>query len=335
MQLTPRALLAAVGSVLAFGTLGFMAFGDLDLLDALYMAVITVSTVGFTDLAAESAASRLFEVVLIMLGVAVFSVTISTLAAALAAGRVREALGRRRMERQISDLSNHLILCGYGNMGRIAAMQIIQKGVPLVVIDTDSVRVDEADEQGVLGLLADATEDTTLQRAGLERADALLCTLPSDADNVYAILTAREIRPDIRIVALSRGPGAEPKLRAAGANDVVSPYTIGARQMARQVLSPHVASMMSRAAGDDTGLEQVGVRLEEFVIDGDSDLIGQTLRDAPIRREFGVILLAIIQADGEQRFNPGPDIVLEKDAVLVSVGPPKGLLKLGDACRGR
>lgn len=336
LGLTPRALLVAISGVVAFGTVGYMIFAGLDLLEALYMALITVSTVGYTDLAADaSAASRLFTVVYLVLGVAVFSVTISALAAALVAGVVREALGRRRMERQIHELSGHLILCGFGNIGRITAQQIREKHVPLVVIDVDPKRVDEADEDGLLGLMADATEESTLLKAGLERASALLCTLPSDAENVYAILTAREIRPDIRIVALSRGPGAENKLRAAGANDVVSPFNIGARHMARQVLSPHVARVMSRAAGEEGGLEQVGVRLEEFLIDGDSALVGQSLRDSPIRREFGVILLAVINADGDQRFNPGPDLVLEKDAVLVSVGPPDGLRKLGKACLGR
>jgi voltage-gated potassium channel len=159
--------------------------------------------------------------------------------------------------------------------------------------------------------------------------------LPSDAENVYAILNAREVRPDIPIVALARDRRAESKLVRAGANYVVSPYSIGATHMARQILSPNLAQVFGLAAsGGETGLEQVGVELDEFALGPGSPLIGMKLKDAPIRREFGVMVVAVIKKDGARVFNPGPDFVLEDGAVLVSIGPSKGLERLRDVSSG-
>ena len=333
-SLTPRSLAFAVVSLLAFGTIGYWIIGAGTLLDALYMAVITMSTVGYGDLA-DSQAGRLFNTIYIIMSVGVFSLTLSTLASALVAGRVHEVIGRRRMERQIQDLSGHLVLCGYGRFGQITAREIAEKEADLVVIDVDGDRVDEADDSGFLAVHGDATEEESFEKAGLARANALLCTLPTDAENVYAILNAREIRPDIPIVALARDRRAESKLLRAGANYVVSPYSIGATHMARQILSPNVAQVLNFAAtaGED-GLKQVGVQLDEFPVGPRSPLIGMALKDSPVRREFGVMLVAVISPDGSRRFNPGPDVVIESGAVLVSIGPTSGLDRLRDACAG-
>ena len=331
---TPRAMALAVVGVVIFGTIGYMIVGGIGPIDALYMALITVSTVGYGDLA-EGTGARIFTIVYVIMGVGVFSLTLSTLASALVAGRVHEVLGRRRMERQIKQLRNHLILCGYGRFGQITGREIIGKGVDLVIIDVDPKRMEEADEAGMLAVLGDATEEESLEKAGIAHARALLCTLPSDAENVYAILNAREMRPEIPIVALARDRRAESKLLRAGANYVVSPYSIGATHMARQILSPNLAQVfgLAAAAGED-GLKQVGVQLDEFSIGAGSALIGQTLKEAPIRREYGVMLVAIIQSSGTRVFNPGPDLVLEEGAVLVSIGPVAGLEKLRDICAG-
>jgi voltage-gated potassium channel len=324
---TPLSMACAVVVVILVGTVGYMLVGGVGAIEGFYMAVITVSTVGYTN-TVETDAGRLFSSFYIVMGVGVVSITISTLAAALIAGRVGEVFGRRRMERQISQLHDHLILCGFGRIGRITAQQVHAKGMPLVVIDNDPAQIDEADGDSLLGIVSDATEEDALVKAGIERARALLCCLPSDAENVYAILNAREKRPDILIVALSRAPTADRKLLFAGANHVVSPYTIGARHMARQITSPHLARVMNLASGGGDGLEQVGVQLEEFPVSQDSPLIGQPLRDSPIRREFGVMLVAVIDADGTQHFNPGPDFVIQKDSVLVSIGPREGQERL-------
>lgn len=331
---TPRAMALGVVGVIVFGTVGYMIVGGIGPIDALYMALITVSTVGYGDLV-EGTAARIFTIIYVILGVGVFSLTLSTLASALVAGRVHEVLGRRRMERQIKQTRDHLILCGYGRFGQITAREIAEKDVPLVIIDVDPKCVEEADEDKMLAVLGDATEEESLEKAGIAHARALLCTLPSDAENVYAILNARELRPDIPIVALARDRRADSKLLRAGANYVVSPYSIGATHMARQILSPNLAQVFGlAAAGGEDGLKQVGVQLDEFSVSPGSALIGQMLKDAPIRRDFGVMLVAIIQKDGTRLFNPGPDVVLEEGAVLVSIGPMEGLEQLRDISSG-
>jgi len=332
---TPRSMAGAVVGVVAFGTIGYWLVGANSFLDALYMAVITVSTVGYGD-EVPTTAGRIFSIIYVILGVGVFSITLSTLASSLVAGRVHEVIGRRRMERQIKDLREHLILCGFGRFGEITAREIAGKDTGLVVIDIDTQRVDEADDMDVLAVHGDATEEEVLEKAGIEHARALLCTLPTDAENVYAILNAREVRPDIPIVALARDRRAESKLLRAGANYVVSPYSIGATHMARQILSPNLAQVFNLAASaGEAGLKQVGVELDEFAVGPESPLIGMALKDSPIRRDFGVMLVAVISPDGTREFNPGPNVVMESGAVLVSIGSAAGLEQLRDICAGK
>ncbi len=328
---SPRSMAIALLGVICFGAIGYwiVAAGDISLLDAIYMALITISTVGYGDLV-NSDAGRIFSIIYIVVGVGVFSLTISTLAAALVAGRLGEVFGRRRMEREINALQDHLILCGFGRFGQITGSEITRKGVALVVVDSDPKVIEDAEEHGLLGLLADATEEESLERAGIARARALLCTLPTDAENVYVILSARELQPELPIVALARDRRAERKLLRAGANYVVSPYSIGATHMARQILSPNLAQVFNLAAsgGEEEGLQQVGVQLDEIPLRRGSPLVGLTLKTSPIRREMGVMLVAVIDADGSRHFNPGPDLVLREGAVLVSIGPAAGLAKL-------
>ncbi|MDJ0521942.1 MAG: potassium channel protein [Planctomycetota bacterium] len=333
---SPKSMAWAVVGVILFGTLGYwiVGAGEIGPLDALYMAIITVSTVGYGD-RVDTDAGHAFSVVYIIIGVGVFSLTISTLAAALVAGRVGEVIGRRRMEREIKALRDHFILCGYGRFGQITGAEIVSKDLPLVAIDSDSETIEDAEEHGVLGILGDATEEEALEKAGIERARALLCTLPTDAENVYVILNARELRPNMPIVALARDRRAESKLIRAGANYVVSPYSIGATHMARQILSPNLAQVFNLAsAGGEEGLKQVGVQLDEFAVSAGSSLIDMKLKDSPIRRDFNVMLVAVIERDGERHFNPGPNLELHEGAVLVAVGPMDGLEKLRDVCAG-
>ena len=329
----PRPLLfgAAIAAVIVFGTVGYLIIGDLTFDEALYQAVITVSTVGYGD-KADTPGGRIFSVIYILAGVCVVSLAISSLAAALVEGRIREVLGRRRMQRQINQLKDHLILCGYGRFGQITAAEITKADVPLVVIDCDESVLNDVEKDGLLGLLADATEEDALVKAGLERCRALLCTLPTDAENVYAILNARETRPEVPIVAIARDRRAERKLMVAGATHVVSPYTIGATHMARQILTPHVAHVVNLVRASEESETATGVRMEEVLIQPASVLDGVALKDSPIRRDFGVMVVAVVEESGESVFNPGPDVVIKSGDTLVSVGPWDGLKQLQDAC---
>jgi len=329
---TPRSMILGVVVMIMIGTVGYWLVGDVSLVEALYMAVITVSTVGYTNLV-ETDAGRLFSVFYIVLGVAVVSVTISSFAAALVAGRVREVLGRRRMERQISEVKGHVLLCGYGRFGQLTGSEVAADGVPLVVVDRDPKAIEVAEKNGVLGLLGDATEDGTLERAGLARARAVLCTLSSDADNVYTILNARELRADVPVIALARDRRAEGKLLRAGATGVVSPYEIGATHMARRILTPGIAHLMGIASGMGRDKDGAGMRITETAIEAGSRLDGVSLRDSPIRREFNVIVVGVTSSTGERHFNPESGFVLSQGDLLVCIGPSDGLAKLADAAR--
>ena len=336
-----RLILAASVLVVGLGTVGYMFFGGLGLVDSLYMAVITISTVGFTDLTMEAARSstgaKIFTVIYIMVGVAVGAATVSAVAATMVEGRIREVLGRRRMKRQVSQLDDHIILCGYGRFGQLAAEELRLEEIPFVIIDTDSEMIDLAESNGMLALHADATEEETMHLAGIERARALLCSLPNDAHNVYAILNAFDARSGtdaehkrIPIVVLARERRAERKLRMAGATHVVQPYEIGARHMAQQIISPHVARLMGMAT--ERGLEAAGVRMREFPVAEGSPLAGVALKDSPVRRDFNVMIVGVIEGeDGEPRYNPGPDYVVCPGDVLVAVGPTSGLVRLRSA----
>ena len=316
-------------AVILIGTVGFMVVGRLGPVDALYMAVITMTGVGYGDLT-SGATAHIWAVFYALLGVAFVTITLSRLAAAMVEGRIEQVLGRRRVEQKIEALEDHIIICGYGRIGEMTASQIKEAGIPLVVMDMDERVIQHADDHDVLGLVADATEEESLMRAGLDRARALLCALASDADNVYTILTARELRSDIRVIALARDLNAERKLLAAGANQVVAPYTIGARHMARQVISPHVAQVVSIATRGDLASNH-GMQMEEVRIGNDSILDGVSLRESPIRSEFGVIVVAIIDSRGETHFNPSPDHVMRGGDVLVSVGSPETIARLQNA----
>lgn len=325
-----RFLVGALIATVAFGTLGFMIFGGLSLFDSLYMAVITMTTVGFGD-DTQTGFGRLFSVIFTIIGVGVFSLASAFVGALLVEGRIREVLGRRKMERQIRDLRDHVILCGFGRFGQMTAKSIYDAGLPLVVLDNDPAVIATAERDGILGMVADATEEDSLRMAGLQHARALLCSLSTDADNVYVILTARDSRPDISIVALARDRRADRKLLVAGATHVVSPYTIGAEHMAREIVSPHVArvvSMTTSGLTDRSGSKRLGVRMHEFPLSKKSSLAGITLRDSPLRQEFGVIVVALIDRNGEAHFNPDPDLVMQPGDVLVSVGPEEGMERL-------
>jgi len=327
-----KGIVVAIVATILFGAVGFMIFGQMGPIEGLYMAVITVSTVGFGDSSApDNIPGRLFTTAYVILGVGVVSLSISRVAAAMVEGRIREALGSRRMQQRIQTLRNHVILCGYGRFGQITAREIHESGIPVVVIDTDADVLEDAEEDGLLVMNADATEEETLELAGIKHARTLLCTLPSDADNVYTILTARDVCRDVNIVALARDRRAESKLKVAGAAHVVSPYAIGARYMARQIIAPHVAQVVGMATAGGAASQTGGVMMEEVPVSAHSPIANMKLRESPIRSKYGVMVVAIIKGGGERHFNPDPDIALEPGDVLVCVGQAGNLVRLQTA----
>jgi voltage-gated potassium channel len=321
----PNNLLIVVTALVPIGTIGYVLIEGLDLLDALYQTMITLSTVGYSDLV-ESDAGRIFNIVFMAVGVGIFVMTLSLLAAFLVEGRLREAIGRRRMERDIAELRNHIIVCGYGRFGQLVSDHLDGYELDFAVVEADGEKIGQAEGQGRLALQADATEDQSLIRAGIQHARGVISTLGSDASNVYVALTAKEIRPDVMVVTMARDPSAESKLRAAGADYVVSPYTIGATNMARRITQPHLSHFLDSAHG-------VKVRLEEIVVRAGSPLAHHAIKDTPIRRKHGVTLVAVVKTrEDDVRYNPDPELMIEAGDVLVAVGSPDGLAGLGADC---
>jgi len=309
------------------GTFGYHLLEGWPLLDSLYMTIITLSTVGFGELQPLSPAGRLFTSVLILLGVGTLAYTLTRTIEALVEQRL---FHWRRVQMDIKRIKDHVIVCGYGRMGETVCAQLLQRRVPLVVIERDGAMSERLDQSGILHLVGDATDDAALTEAGVQRAKALAAVLPSDADNLFVTLTARHLNPDLTVVARASNEKNEPKMLTAGANRVLNPYRSGGRQMARQLLQPSVTEFFDLITGGvDTGLS-----LEEVELQPGSSLIGVTLRDAPIRKEMDVIVVGVRRVAEGLIFNPPPDLAPQAGDVLLALGRRENLRRLEQLAAG-
>jgi len=308
--------------VLVVGTVGYLILG-FGMVDALYQTVTTVATVGFREVQPLSTAGKFFTMVLILFGVGATLYAFSVLIETLLEGRLLDLLGRRRMEKTISNLADHVIICGWGRVGRSIAAEVAETGRPFVVIDHDEDRLADTTQPTVFG---DATEDDVLVAAGIERASALVAAVDADAANSFITLSARALRPDLFIVTRARSLDSEEKLRRAGADRVVNPQNIGGARMAAFVLRPHVAEFLD-VVMHERNLE---FRLEELPIVARSPIAGETLRDAHLRDRTGALVLALRDPSGTFLTNPSPDTRIEAGHVLIAIGTGEELKALGD-----
>ncbi len=315
--------LALLGGVLVAGTTGYVVLG-FSLLDAAYQTVTTVATVGFREVRPLGDAGKVFTMVLILVGVGTTLYTFSVVLETLIEGRLGELFGRRRMERRIEAMHGHVIVCGWGRVGRAIADDVSAAGGELVVVDKEPSRAENHDYPMVLG---DATDDQVLANAGLARARALVAALDTDAGNLFVTVSARALRPDLFIVARARLEDSEEKLRRGGADRVVNPQRIGGTRMAAFVLQPHVTEFLD-VVMRDRGIE---FRLEEIVIPGGSTVAGQSIRDAHLRDRTGALVLAVRHQSGDFTTNPSPDTLLQAGQVLIAIGTAQELDALSRA----
>jgi voltage-gated potassium channel len=312
--------LIAVTAVLVTGTAGYIVQG-LSPLEALYQTVTTVSTVGFRELGDVDADYQVFTIVLILVGVGTALYTFTVLLETLIEGRLTDQLRRRRVARDIARLSGHVVICGYGRLGRTIAGHLAESGRNLVVIDRDELRVSSSAHLFVVG---DATDDAALAAAGLDRASTLIAALDTDTDNLYLTLSARSARPDLYIIARAKLENAEPKLRQAGADRVVNPQLIGGSRIAAMTLQPNVLEFVDVVLHDGS----LEFRLEELSVDAGSRLAGHTLASARLREQTGAMVLALRAVDGDFVPNPAPETVVEAGHVLIAIGTDDQLLAL-------
>lgn len=310
--------------LLVSGTAGYMLIEGWSLIDALYMTVITLATVGFGEVHPTSEAGRIFTIVLIILGVGFCLYVVGYILQFLVEGRIRIILGRRKLDKQISQLKNHYIVCGYGRMGRGLCRYLAQKLLNFVVIEQNPDRIAAMDEDGILYVLGDSTGETNLTKAGIVRASTLMAVLGSDAANVFLVLTARRRNPELFIVARANESETKDTLYAAGANVVVSPYEIGARRMAHAILRPTVIHFLELAFAD----ESADIQIEEIWVNNRSNLVDLTLQESGIRQDLNLIVIAMKKTDGSILFNPLAGSRIEAGDTLIVVGEAKNLIKL-------
>lgn len=318
-----RGILAVV-TVILVGTTGYLVMGR-TFIEALYQTIITISTVGFREVGEFGTAERVFTIGLILVGVGATLYTFTVLLETIIEGRLADLFGRRRMDRRIAEMRGHVIVCGWGRVGRAIASALAKAGRDLVVIDQDGRRLEASPHAYVQG---DATDDSVLRAAGVERAGVLIAALNTDADNLYTTMTGRALAPDVFIVARARQESAELRLHQGGANRVVNPQRIGGDRMAAFALQPHVAEFLD-VVMHDVDLE---FRLSEVRVEPGSSLAGQTLRSAQIRDRTGAMVLALREPGGQFHTNPSPDTTVLPGHVLIAIGTPEQLGALaGDA----
>lgn len=319
--------LVAIGLLLVGGTAGYMLVEGWELGESLYMVIVTLSTVGFREVRPLSPAGRVLTSVLILTGVATFAYVAASFARLIVEGELQRVVGRRRMKREIDQLRDHYILCGYGRVGREVCRNLQADGVSLVVVDRDEEALAELTDMSVPFVIGDAADEDVLEQAGLSRARGLVLTLSSEADNVYVTLIARELRDDLLVIARSvSGPG-ERRLVAAGADRVVSPERIGARSMSNSVTRPSTVEFTEIV----TAHENLELQLEEVRLGDRGEMVGQSIQECNIRRNFGLIVVAILTPGGDMVFNPPPEYRLTAGATLVVLGQRDDLKRFAGA----
>jgi voltage-gated potassium channel len=315
--------------VVGAGTIGFALIEGWDLFDAFYMTITTVTTVGYGEIHPLSRAGRVFNSGVVILGVATVLYTFSFLMARLVEGDLQQRWTKRRRRRMLDDLDNHFIICGFGRIGQIVAREFMRQAIPFVVIERDIERMQAAIDMGYLAVEADASSEDVLRRLGIGRARGFIAAVSTDADNVFAILTARLLRPDLFIIARAETEDAKAKLVRAGADRVLSPYQIGGLQLAQTALRPAVVDFVQLATSSDN----LDLNMEQVQIGEGAPLAGRSLIDAHLRQRFGVVVVGIQRAGGGMEFNPPPESVMRVGDYLVVLGQARNLRELEAAAR--
>jgi voltage-gated potassium channel len=320
----PWLAVAVFVGVCAYGTAGYVLIEGWHPWDAFYMTVTTITTVGYKEVHPLSRAGEVFTASVIFAGVGTAFYTFTLLAAVVVDGGLHARLARRRRQRMLDDLTDHFIVCGYGRIGAIVVEELRRQQVPYVVIERDHTRVLAVIEAGGLAVEADASSEEVLTRLGIARARGFIAAVGTDAENVYAVLTARVLRPDLYIIGRAETEDAERKLKRAGANRVVSPYRIGARELAQTALRPAVVDFFQLA----TRSGNLELAIEQVAIGDGSPLGGRSIIDANIRQRYGLIVVGIQRKHGKMEFNPPGDAVMHAGDQLVVLGRADGLRDL-------
>ena len=303
--------------IMLVGTLGYVFIEEWSFFNSFYMTIITIGTVGFHEVAEMSQDGRIFTVGLIILGIGIGGYAIASLTSFIVEGNIRSLFRGKKMEKQIFQLKSHIVVCGYGKTGTEIIEELKKLKQRFVIIEKDEHKVDELKERGELVLFGDATEDEILEKAGVSNASGLIASLPNDADNVYVVLTAREMNPSLRIIARSIDDQSCKKLRRAGADKVVSPYSIAGRRMARLLLTPGIVDFLEVMVQSS----ELELKIEEVVLQEGSPFVNKQLRESNIKAETkGAMVIGIKKNDGKVTVNPPGEMMLKAGVTLYIIG---------------
>ena len=312
-------------AVILIGTVGFMLIERWTFFTSLYMTLATISTLGMRPDTVHhiSPAGDVWLVILILVGITIAMIAFTTFASMLVEGQIRSILGRRTLNMKIASLTDHYIVCGYGAMGRSVCEHLRQRHSQLVVVDRDPQNTAQAETDGFLYILGDASQENVLRAAGVERAKGLVTVLGTDAENVFVTLIARDVNERLFIAARAEQIGSEPRLVRAGANKAICPQEIGAIRAANILTRPGVVDFLDFTA------EGLDLEAEQYLLQSGNKLIGKSLRQANLPREIGLLVVAMKRQSGHISFNPDPDTVLEVEDTLIVIGKPGSLAQLG------
>jgi voltage-gated potassium channel len=327
-----RRILIAAGAVavaIAFGAAGFYLIEGWSIVDSLYVSAQTVTTVGYGDLTPATRNGRIFSTVFMLAGVGVVLYALTATVHAIVQSELVATFGQRRMSRKMSKLRDHYIVCGAGRVGSHLVRGLLGSAETFIVIERDPQRVAELTDLGVIVLVRDATLEESLREAGVEHARGLAACLPDDADNVYVVLTARDLNPHMHIVARAAEEQAEPKLIRAGANRVVAPTIIGGHRMAVALTKPAVDDFLGSITAN-----KLELAFEQLEVDAKSTLTGQKLSETSIRSELDIVIVSIRRSDGKILFNPSGEAVIETGDILIAIGHAESLMKLAGLTKG-
>ena len=319
-----RNLAVALTVFTVFGTVGFHIIEGWPFFDALYMTIITFSTVGYQEVHPLSHQGRIFTIFVIIFGVGLVYFAIGTLTALLLEFELDKLFGRRRMERELERISGHYIICGAGRVGRSAAREFERNKVPFVVIEAKEARAEEQTDNWI-AIVGDATQEKVLRSAQIERAKGIVAATTTDATNIYIVLTAKSLNPKLKIIARASEDAAEKHLKTAGADVVVSPYGFAGHRIAQSFLRPNVVDFLDIAVSRDAHEELV---IEEVKVNDGSRIAGKTIGTSLIHRDMGIMVLAIRRSDGQPRFNPTADEPILAGDNLIVMGEAAKLRQL-------
>ena len=322
--------IAVIGlfSIFFVGTLGYHFIEGWCLSDALYASVITLSTVGYGDFYPITGGGKIFTVLLIIFGVGTMLYTVGLLTETMVEARIKMLMGRGKLEKMIKKLNNHYIICGCGRIGYLICKELLDGKIDFVVIDNNPEIIQKIQDEGFIYYKGDSIQDKTLVAAGIKRAKGIVCALPSDAENLYVILTAKELNPDIYVLSRSVEEESEHRLLRAGANRVISPYKLGGTRMAMAILRPAMLDFIEIT----TRRQSLELRMEELVICDGSPVIGKSLKDSDIRHHYGLIVVAVKKDSGKMIFNPMANYIIEKDDKFIVMGEDDNMKRFSKVC---